>query len=667
MTWWQALPAVCTAAALLFIPGFILSRGLGAKGFSSFAFAPLASCGLVGVAGIIGGITGIPWSVWLLAGVTLLAAAVGWGIHYLLRTRLTPVAASAEPRALSWIALPVIMLSSALLVAKKLLPAMGSPDSFAQVYDNVFHLNAIRYILETGNASTLALDSMRTGSSGLSIYPSVWHSFAALTSQLTSVNVFVAENSLTIAVSALVWPFACIALVRSVLGLKIVAITVAGILSAGFWVFPYQTIQWGPLFPNTLAYSVLPIAVLIVAALFGLTKERIANNFTLIASLLVGVAAMFLTQPNGFSALLAFTLPMAAGLALKTLRRAWANDRRLRSVIIAVAWIGAALLVFVAIWTALLLSYDDWKPSRTFAEAVKDVLTGGLLGRNFTWLASMLAALGLVTILVRRRGGWMIGCMAVAGVLYVVAAWAQPGPLRHLITGSWYQDPYRLAALVPLFTIVLAACGADGIITTLKQAVGKLIQDGQRWPKYFRDSPTARQRTIGGVVVLALTLAAFVPLSLQANHKGMNMVTKKISQSWSYNPGWIVSSPEYKLMSRLDASVPSDAIIAVDPFNGGSLAYAISGRRVTQYHLNPPPSKDLALIAEDLDTAKRGSETCRLVNEENIRFVLDFGSFYMLDVAAAKKYPGFVEIKDSPTLKLIDQQDHAKLYQVVGC
>ncbi|MEV8181611.1 DUF6541 family protein [Specibacter sp. NPDC078692] len=667
MTWWQALPAVCTAAALLFIPGFILSRGLGAKAYSSLAFAPLASCGLIGVAGIIGGITGIPWSVWLLGGVTLLATAVGWGLHRLLRPRLAPMTISSEHKVLSWVTTPVVLLVSAMMVAKRLTSAMGSPDSFAQVYDNIFHLNAIRFIMETGNASTLTMGNMLTGNSGLSLYPSVWHSLAALTAELTSVNVFVAENALTIAVSALVWPFACIALVRGLLGPRIVPMAIAGVLSTSFWIFPYQTIQWGPLFPNTLAYSILPVAILTVAGLFGLTKERMANHFTLIAMLLVGIAAMFLTQPNGFSALLAFTLPMAVGLTIKTIRRAWRSDRRLRNLLVTVSWIVGVALVFVTIWTALLLGYDDWKPSRTFVEAVKDVLTGGLLGKNFTWLASLLAAVGFVTILMRRRGWWLLGCMTVAGFLYVVAAWAQPGSLRHVVTGSWYQDPYRLAALVPLFTIVLAATGADGVVSAIKRAVDWLTKGNQVWSRRLLISPSARSRAVGGLLVLTLVLTAFVPLALHANSKGMKMVTKKISQSWSYDPGWIVSSPEYELMSRLDEDVPADAVIAVDPFNGGSLAYAISGRKVTQFHLNPAPSKDLAEIAQGLDTATAGSEVCRLVTKENIHFVLDFGSFYMLDTPAAKKYPAFVEIRDSPTLKLVDQQDHAKLYEIVGC
>lgn len=667
MTWWQALPAICLAATLFFVPGFILARGLGARGFFSAAMAPLASCGVVGVAGIVGGFTHIPWSIWLVAGVTVVFTVAGWALRLPFRKKLRPVVPSSGNLFLSWATVLLVVGASALMVSKKLLPAMGSPDSFAQVYDNIFHLNAIRYILETGNASSLTLGNMATGGSGVSIYPSVWHSVSALVAQLASVNVFVAENAVTIAVAALVWPFACIALARAVVGPRIIATVVAGILSTSFWVFPFQTIQWGPLFPNTLAYSVLPIAVLLLASAFGLLRERMADAYTVATLVVVAVAAMFLTQPNGFSALLAFTAPMVLGLWLRTLIRSLKGENRTRQVLLTVAWGLAALVAFLIVWKALLLGYDDWKPSRTLREAVKDVATGGLMGRNFTWLASMFAAIGLLVILVKRRGWWIIACMAIAGGLYVTAIWAPVGPFRHAITGSWYQDPYRLAALVPLFTILLAAVGADGLSAGSSWLLKRLANRLGGRPAALIQKPSAVLQTVAGLLVLVVGIAVMVPLTLQANQKGMKAVTKKISQSWSFKPGWIVSSPEYILMSRLDREVPANSVIAVDPFNGGSLAYAISGRKVTQYHLNPRPSKDLLLVAQDLATALPGSETCKLAKENNIDFVLDFGSFYMFNVPAAEQYPGFVEIRGSTTLKLIDQQDHAKLYQVVGC
>lgn len=667
MAWWQMVPAVCIAAALLFAPGFLLARGLGAKGIASLAFSPLASAGLIGVSGIVGGLLHLQWSVWVVAAVTVVCTVGGASILILVRKKLSPVPPSKSSAWLNWIVVLSVLAAASLMTVKYLLPAMGTPDSFGQVYDNIFHLNAIRFILETGNASTLNLGNMTTGGTGIGIYPSVWHSTAALIVQLCGVNVFIAENILTIVTCALIWPFACMVLVRGIVGPKLLPTVAAGVLSTTFWVFPYQTIQWGPLLPNTLSYSILPTVLLIVVALFGMTREKIADFYTLGMLLLVGITALFLIQPNGFSALVAFSIPLAAGCWLRAFRTAVKPPRKNASIIAVVIFGVIALVILGIVWKSLLLNYNDWKPSRSFIGALHDVLTGGLLGREATMLASIVAAVGVITILVRRKGWWIIGCFAIAGGLYMTAAWAPVGPFRHFLTGSWYQDPYRLAALVPLFTIVLASIGFGGVGDFISLTARKLATKGPAWLNATLNKPSNFKKSLGAIVALALSIGILVPVSIYTNSAGMAYVTKKISQSWSFNPGWVVSSPEYILMSRLDETVPADAVIAVDPFNGGSLAYAVSGRKVSEYHLSGGPKGELSIVAKDLATATAGSEVCQLANKLNIQFILDFGSFYMLDTKAAKSYPGFVEIGPNTTLKLIDQEAQAKLYEVVAC
>lgn len=668
MNWWQAFPAIAVAALLLFLPGLVLARGLGAKGFATAAMAPLASAGLIGLAGVVGGLVRLGWGLPSYLLVTAVCTGLAVLLRRFLRDRITPVAPASTAPAVQWAAILGGLVAGATLITTRLLPAIGKPGNFAQVYDNVFHLNAIRYILETGNASSLTLGRMLTPDAGIAIYPSVWHSLAALVAQLTNSDVFVSENAVTVAVSALLWPFACIMLVRGIVGPRVLPLVVAGTLSGGFWIFPFQLLQWGPLYPNTLAYSLLPLALLVLVGLFKAGRERFLDNISLWSFLLVALAALFLSQPNGATALMAFSVPLIAGLWFSQLRARIRAKAGVKPIAFVVLWGVASAAAFLVIWQALLLSYDNWKPSRTLAEAVGDVTTGTLLGGSETMVASWAALLGVVTILLRRKGAWMIACALIAGALYIVAVYLYQGRFRHFTTGSWYQDPYRLAGLVPLFMIVLAGVGADGLVSAVRgllQRVAAKRPAGRRLglPE-FRGSGS-----LYAVAAAAITAVLLSNLVNSVQGPGLTVVAAKITKSYSFSPGWAVSKDEFALMSRLGSTVPKDAVIGVNPFNGGPLAYAVSGRHVTQYHISPGPDAELRKIAKDITTAQPGSDTCQFAAKDHVDYILDFGNFYMLNFPEARAFPAFVDVMTTPGAKveLVDQQGAAKLYKVDAC
>lgn len=661
MTWWQAMPAMTTAAAILLVPGFVFLRGLGARGYLSAGLAPIASSALIGVAGIVGGLLHVRWGIIFFAVVVAVSTALAFLLRRLLSASFPVIPASKSPWYLQWLSVLAGVAAGAAIVATNLISTVKSPEDFAQVYDNVFHLNAIRYILETGDASTLLLGRMVSPGSSIALYPSVWHSIAALVAQLTGADVFVSENALIVVVSALVWPFACITLVRTIIGPRVIPTVVAGVLAAGFWIFPYQLLQFGPLYPNTLSYSLLPLALAVLVGLFRLSRERIWRPVPLAVLLLVSLAGLLLTQPNGFSALMAFSVPMIAGIWFRRLRRSIVVGARPLSIALTVAWGVASAAAFLLVWRLLLLSYNSWKPTRALNDAVGDVFSGSVLNGPATWIATVLAAAGFVTVLARRRGWWMVACFAIAGGLYVIAAYLWPGKLRMFATGSWYQDPYRLAALVPLFTIVLASVGVDGVLSFCRWLSAKAAPGLGAWTQAANRGRLLTAAAIPLSAVLAVTAVT------SASSEGLGFVTRKIAISYTYRPGWVVSADELALMSRLDKDVPANAVIAVNPYNGGSLAYAVSGRHVTQYHLTPRPDTDLQLLANGLDTAAPGSKTCQIAKQRGVDYILDFGSFYMLNIPEAKSYPGFDNVPPSSAVQLVDQQGNAKLYRLTSC
>lgn len=667
MTWWQALPALITAAALLMVPGLLLARSLGARGIMAWAMAPVASCGLVGAAAIIGGLLGLPWSIMVLGGVTVLASLLAVVLRRAFRRQLNPVAVGPRGHWLGLAPMVASLLLAALLIGRWLVYSIGQPNSFSQAYDNVFHLNAIRYIVQTGNASSLTLGQMLNPDKALAIYPSAWHSFCALIVEVANVNVFVAENALTMAVCALVWPLACIILVRTLLGPHALAIIAAGVLAASFWAFPFQLVQRGPLFPNVLSYAILPLCVVVVAGLFGLLHERLMDKFTLTAMLLVGATALFTAQPNGFTALMVVSLPILVGswsrIFVRLLRQK-AGPAHIMAIV-AGGFAGAAL--FALMWHALVIPFYEWQPSRTVSEAAMDVVSGGLLGGSPTWIASALAAAGVITVLVRRRGYWMVASFALVGGLYIASAAIPSSPWRNILVGSWYEDTPRLAALVPMFTLLLAAKGVVGLSDATAKAVQAVSSASRRGSAF--ESSTFTQTTVPAVAgCIVLSAMAVFPMFEHRESPQAQLLTPPLSQAWGSGGGttWITPD-EYQLMSRLSEEVPADAVIAVNPFNGGSLAYAVSGRQVSQYQLTSKPGQDLSLIARNLSTAVPGSLTCKMAAAANIRYILDFGTSYLGQYDAAHRYPGFVNVGHSPRVELVDSQGSAKLYKINGC
>ncbi|WP_343318012.1 DUF6541 family protein [Arthrobacter sp. TMP15] len=667
MSWWATAPSLMTAAALLLLPGMLLSFSMGARRFPMVAFAPLCSTALVGISGIAGGVLQVAWGLPLLLVVTGVASLMATTLHSVFKRRLLPVAQISGP---IWPrALPVVaaMAISCFLIAKWLLESIGNPESFSQAYDNVFHLNAIQHIVQTGNASTLTLGQMISPDKAIAIYPSAWHSFCALVVQLTGVSVFVAENVVTVTVCALVWPLSCIVLVRTLVARQALPVIAAGVLAASFWAFPFQLVQRGPLFPNVLSYAILPAAIVIVAGLLGMWQERSVDKLALSGFLLVAIAALFTAQPNGFTALLAISFPMLAfrwsGLTVNLLR-----SRSSRSKIM---WLGlgglAGAAVFAVTWTALLIPFQKWQPSRTLPQAAGDIVSGGLLGGSPTWIASILVASGIVAIIVQRRGQWMIGALAIVSFLYIAAAALPSGPLRHTLVGSWYEDSPRLAALVPIVMLPLATAGVialQKLVAFGVQAAGSSLKNLNVF-----EMPAFAQTSVPAIsTTLVLATALLVPATSDLSRSQNTFITPRISQSWGNPHGDTWVSPDQKtLMHRLGQYVPTDAVIAVNPFNGGALAYAISGRQVSQYSLSSGPRGDVDLLSQAIANRAPIKDLCVLAEKTNIRFILDFGPTYLRSYQASLLYPGFVNIGNLSYVTLVDREGTAKLYEISVC
>ena len=148
--------AVLAAILVLYVPGYLVGRGLRLDRFASVAVAPAFSVFALVALGVVLFAVGITCSAWMLllacVALCLLIFAVCGGVR-----RTKGGTACSSPSALGDVRLQVALyVGVALFVAALVfLHAMGDPASFSRNDDTTVHLSVVRGFLDSGTYSTL--------------------------------------------------------------------------------------------------------------------------------------------------------------------------------------------------------------------------------------------------------------------------------------------------------------------------------------------------------------------------------------------------------------------------------------------------------------------------------------------------------------------------------
>ena len=648
----SAIPSLLTAAALIFVPGLAVAYSLRFRGFTAVALAPLFSTAVVGVFAILAHWARVPWNAGVYAAAAAITAVASWAL-----TRRSRGSSSEENRRLTgWqrLGLPLVAAGlGAAVIMRRLMKLINRPDHLSQMFDNVFHLNAIRYIMDSGNASSLTLG----GPQGQApVYPASWHTFAAMTAQLGGTQPQVAENSVNLIVAAVAWPIGCVLLARTLFGDGPIVTLTAGILSGAQTAFPYLLYIWGPLFPNALSVSLLPAGMAIGAVMLRAASPA-SNQWpsrSCVLAFVLGLAGIGSAHASTVTALLLFTMP----LIVVTFVRQWRARRTAKGTVVLaiVTLLTAAIAVFT--WVELRPPhYDNWVPHGSTVGAIREALTNAPFGTNTNWLVTPLALYGVVVLICTRRQRWFVVSYGIAVFLYVVDASIPHGTFRDFFTGTWYQDTNRVAAFLPLFVTALAAAGAQDAVHRVRAAYRR------RRPPLPWSVDSLGSYAVAGIVlaVLAATYLSY-------------MAPPRIYLDNSYfayrfdRQSAILTPNELAFLERLDQFVEPDAVIADNPWNGSSLAYAFGNRRVLTPHLITNTDKERIRISRELGEGNFTPELCEAVKNKNVRYILDFGHRYVYNSWAAQDYPGVTDVRAQPGLELIVRHGrYMRLFRVTGC
>ncbi|WP_370519606.1 DUF6541 family protein [Adlercreutzia sp. ZJ242] len=627
--WGLFAGCVLLEAASLWVPGYLLIRSMRVSRLTALACAPVASVALFGALGIVYAKLGV-FASWASVGVLATAAcALMFALSRPWRAPARLVCAvevAGAPRCLRerFDAKCLALYVGAGLVVTTWFTvlSLSSPEGFTQSFDSMHHLGMIRTFAETGcwsslDVATYAPEVRATTMpiAGWSFYPTAWHVAAALSASALGAPVAVAANATNFLFAGLVYPAGAFALLRCVFRDNPRALLCGAFAALAFAAFPWQMVNWGPLYPNLAAFALMPSVICFFMAIFaeGAARgERVAAAGLFAA----GIVALALAQPNAVFTAAVFLIPYCVQLARRVPRllgegRDTRRSRNLASLV--------AVACIVAIWCALFslpflreVVWHVWPAYASPQTALGNLL---LLSYRETLpqvLLGVLVLAGAAQAWRDRRYTWILCAYALMGGIYVVTL-ATDGLAKQLLAGFWYTDAARLGSSLAFYAVPLASLGLARAAHAAASARVVGAAGGR--------APAAA----ACACVLAFAVVSFCPLGEGPVRTAFGDLAH--STRVAYDPtADNILSPEERAFAQEAAAITRGDLVLNMPDDGSEYAYALCGMN-TYYRYNGPYGKgdetpESRLIREQL----RGIAT-----EPDVRDAVDaVGATYLL-------------------------------------
>ena len=451
------------------------------------AVGPALTYGVVGLAIIPFGALGIPWNILTALASLVVVTAVAACLPKLLgRYRDT----EAESRAVTL--RPALAVAAGTMLGAALIfvaAYKGIPhwQSIPSTWDSVWHANEIRFILETGQASSTHMGELRNVETHAQLYyPSVFHALAALQCEVFGAAPATAYTLNSLAAAVWLFPTSAAVLTWTLLRPRSTqwrtagAAATAAALAASFTAVPYVEFDTASM-PNMAAYGVaVPTAVLIRSCL------RHRDRIPLAVLALLGV---FSVHTTGGVVTVIFVAMWWLFDALWHPVRGRLSDF-LVLLIIAVPSLLALLPQFLSVFQqAEVIAGHAFVTHEGKKKGLFDAIVQHTRHLNDYPIQNILIALAAAggLILLLRRVYWPLAVWLLLVVAIVHSSAPFGGPLGTAIgrfSDLFYSDPRRLSAVVTMLitpmagialfaAVLLLGAGARTVTERIGRAPGR--------------------------------------------------------------------------------------------------------------------------------------------------------------------------------------------------
>ena len=715
--WLEFFQSVVVIIALLYVPGVILLHASGMPKPWALVSAPLISCALFFIEGEIFSALNIPIPLAVMVLVPLLIAVLVNGYVFYVahknkedlngekpvkseairagKQSTSPVPAFICEELPFW--MPLLYVAIGLLTVGFLfLPTLPSASSFVQGWDIVHHLDVTQAMIESQKYSSIHYDFYSTveasitpwepGTSGF--YPSGWNIIVALTTQLVSTTVPIAGNALNFVSAAIIFPLSICSVIAKVLPKHRIALISGAFVCLAFFVFPWSLLIYGPIFPNTVAFCVMPSIWWIF---MQMTRSKTPKHdlIWLIVIFVLGLITLFILHPSTIFSSIVVLLPWSFARIGESKRRVVLFGKQIKPVTLAYAFFIFALVIWSVFYYVLIVRGVAlnfwWSAYSSLQDAILHALGMDFIGQSYAGgelvspqpILSICVLVGAVWTFKHKQARWMVSAFMYLSILCIFIITFDV-PLKGYLSGFWYTDPFRIAASCVIMAIPLAALG----LATLAEAA---LETFASWREKASLAQTKAQTCVfctvwakpliaGAVIACVVVLNYVVPMPNLKSEEPIPAATAfKQASEKAYGDHYILTSEELEFLRRVELAVPAGAVIANLPQDGSLWAYGTNDLHVlwrfpNGYDASERPAS--AILRKRLNRIASDPEVLQTVRDLNVQYVLILNNVVDYSNAVTSTYKpgtfrGITQITDTtPGFEVVLEEGSMRLYKI---
>ncbi|MEQ0559121.1 DUF6541 family protein [Amycolatopsis sp. NEAU-NG30] len=625
------------------LPGLVFGAAIRLRGWTLAATAPMLTFGLVALGIPVLGRFGIRWTMLDVALWTLVLSAAGFALAFAV-TRFTrrrhPDWTEPERPARSVRDHVLIGLGVAAglgIGTVTFLRGVRNIGNVQQGWDAPFHANLVRWIAEHGDARPSTVGTIANLPDETHyFYPDTYHALLALVFGKGGLTIMPTLNLAALAV-VLTVPLGVAAMCHA-WRMPPIGVAAAATVSACFTVFPYDSLWRGPLWPFVAGVALIPAMLAVARHL--LEPRGIAGP----VGIGVGVAGLCGLHTSVVFVVIVYFLLILAAVLFRFEPITWRRSLPSLAATVVLAAAFGLPVVLPSLYNAGGVTSAYWASEATVSGAVGETITFSPMAAFPQWWIGIPAIIGIFLLVKHRRMLWMVGAYVVLGGLFAATVSLETN-LVHTLSSPFYNDHWRIAALVPL-----AGC----------VAFGEFAHTASGWfaEKVAPRLPNLKPATLTlvGVVVVALVVGGLS----RGGYIGRNAARLQLN----YSGGPTVSKDEEAAFTWLAQHTAPGERVLNDKADGSVWMYALAGVMPTQWNFYGAEfDTDAGYLSVFANDVEKYPKVRKLLTDLKVRYAF-VGSGKV--TATTQNDVGLQHLDTSPGFKLVFRNAGAKIYEIEG-